>query len=75
MAISPARFESRKPLPYLWRGLENDRLSEVAGIPGCTFVYMSGFIIAAFNKEISVWKQFLCLLLSCYVFLSWKLCR
>ncbi|KAI5425560.1 hypothetical protein KIW84_031385 [Lathyrus oleraceus] len=33
VAISPARFESRKPLPYLWRGLENDRLSEVAGIP------------------------------------------
>lgn len=44
MAISPARFESRKPLPYLWRGLENDKLSEVAGIPGCTFVHMSGFI-------------------------------
>ncbi|RDY07049.1 UPF0160 protein MYG1, mitochondrial, partial [Mucuna pruriens] len=44
VAISPARFESRKPLPYLWRGLENDKLSEVAGIPGCTFVHMSGFI-------------------------------
>lgn len=75
VAISPARFESRKPLPYLWRGLENDRLSEVAGIPGCTFVHMSGFIIAASNKEISVWKRFLGLLLSCYVFLSWKFCR
>lgn len=44
VSISPARFESRKPLPYLWRGLENDRLSEVAGIPGSTFVHMSGFI-------------------------------
>ncbi|KAK7350964.1 hypothetical protein VNO77_10055 [Canavalia gladiata] len=44
VAISPAKFESRKPLPYLWRGLENDKLSEVAGIPGCTFVHMSGFI-------------------------------
>lgn len=44
VAISPARFESRKPLPCLWRGLENDKLSEVAGIPGCTFVHMSGFI-------------------------------
>ncbi|WJX34298.1 hypothetical protein P8452_22424 [Trifolium repens] len=44
VAISPARFESRKPLPNLWRGLENDRLSEVAGIPDCTFVHMSGFI-------------------------------
>ncbi|XP_061358179.1 uncharacterized protein LOC133302429 [Gastrolobium bilobum] len=44
VGISPVRFESRKPLPYLWRGLENDKLSEVAGIPGCTFVHMSGFI-------------------------------
>ncbi|KAK7410741.1 hypothetical protein VNO78_01781 [Psophocarpus tetragonolobus] len=44
VAVSPAKFESRKPLPYLWRGLENDKLSEVAGIPGCTFVHMSGFI-------------------------------
>ncbi|TKY74052.1 Metal-dependent protein hydrolase [Spatholobus suberectus] len=44
VAISPARFESRKPLPNLWRGLESDKLSEVAGIPGCTFVHMGGFI-------------------------------
>jgi len=44
VAISPARYENRKPLPYLWRGLENDRLSEVAGIPDCTFVHMTGFI-------------------------------
>lgn len=44
MAISPYRFDSRKPLPQQWRGLENDKLSEVAGIPGCIFVHMSGFI-------------------------------
>ncbi|KAJ7959393.1 UPF0160 protein MYG1, mitochondrial-like [Quillaja saponaria] len=44
VARSSDRFESRKPLPFLWRGLENDKLSEVAGIPGCTFVHMSGFI-------------------------------
>ena len=44
MAISPARFESRKPLPNPWRALENDKLSEAASIPGCTFVHMSGFI-------------------------------
>ncbi|CAL5205341.1 unnamed protein product [Lathyrus oleraceus] len=37
-------LRAENPLPYLWRGLENDRLSEVAGIPGCTFVHMSGFI-------------------------------
>lgn len=34
----------------LWRG---------SWKPGCTFVHMSGFIIAASNKEISVWKRFL----------------
>ncbi|KAF7830754.1 UPF0160 protein MYG1, mitochondrial-like isoform X1 [Senna tora] len=44
VAISPYRFDSRKPLPKQWRGLENDKLSEVAGIPGCIFVHMSGFI-------------------------------
>lgn len=44
MAVSPDKFESRKPLPFLWRGLEFDKLSEVAGIPGCVFVHMSGFI-------------------------------
>ena len=44
MAISPNKFESRKPLPSLWRGLEYDKLSEVAGVPGCVFVHMSGFI-------------------------------
>lgn len=44
MAVSPDKFESRKPLPLHWRGLEYDNLSEVAGIPGCVFVHMSGFI-------------------------------
>ncbi|KAI4338009.1 hypothetical protein L6164_016365 [Bauhinia variegata] len=44
VAVSSDRFESRNPLPSLWRGLENERLSEIAGIPGCIFVHMSGFI-------------------------------
>ncbi|XP_015865776.2 MYG1 protein C694.04c [Ziziphus jujuba] len=44
VAVSPDKFESQKPLPFLWRGLEKDKLSEVAGIPGCVFVHMSGFI-------------------------------
>ncbi|KAM3729692.1 hypothetical protein ACB098_12G031400 [Castanea mollissima] len=44
VSVSPDKFESRKPLPYLWRGLEHDKLTEVAGIPGCVFVHMSGFI-------------------------------
>ncbi|OWM75525.1 hypothetical protein CDL15_Pgr021689 [Punica granatum] len=44
VAVSFSNFESRKPLPVSWRGLEGDKLSKVAGIPGCVFVHMSGFI-------------------------------
>ncbi|XP_057976409.1 uncharacterized protein LOC131163724 [Malania oleifera] len=44
VAISPDKFESRKPLPSQWRGLRDDELSREAGIPGCVFVHMSGFI-------------------------------
>ena len=44
VAVSSDNFESRKPLPASWRGLENDQLSEVSGIPGCVFVHASGFI-------------------------------
>ncbi|MBA0801034.1 hypothetical protein Gohar_011426 [Gossypium harknessii] len=43
VAISPDRFESRKPLPAQWRGLTDDELSKEAVIPGCIFVHISGF--------------------------------
>ncbi|KAJ0105230.1 hypothetical protein Patl1_17427 [Pistacia atlantica] len=44
VAVSPGRFESRRPLPAQWRGLDEDELSKEAGISGCVFVHMSGFI-------------------------------
>jgi uncharacterized UPF0160 family protein len=44
VAVAPDRFESRKPLPAQWRGLRYEELSSEAGIPGCVFVHMSGFI-------------------------------
>ncbi|KAF8379962.1 hypothetical protein HHK36_027428 [Tetracentron sinense] len=44
VAISPEKFESRKPLPSQWRGLRDEELSREAGIPGGVFVHMSGFI-------------------------------
>ncbi|KAE9603339.1 hypothetical protein Lal_00008301 [Lupinus albus] len=44
VSVSPDRFESRKALPSQWRGLRDDELSNEAGIPGCVFVHMSGFI-------------------------------
>ncbi|XP_057510698.1 uncharacterized protein LOC130793063 [Actinidia eriantha] len=44
VAISPDKFESRKPLPSQWRGLRDEQLSNESGIAGCVFVHMSGFI-------------------------------
>lgn len=44
MGIAPDRFESRKPLPTMWRGLRDEELSKETGIPGGIFVHMSGFI-------------------------------
>jgi uncharacterized UPF0160 family protein len=37
-------FESRKALPEPWRGLRDDELSQVSGIPGGIFIHASGFI-------------------------------
>ncbi len=37
-------FASRKALPAAWRGLRDDALSAVTGIPGCVFAHASGFI-------------------------------
>ncbi|XP_020600131.1 UPF0160 protein-like [Phalaenopsis equestris] len=44
VAVSPDKFESRRPLPLPWRGLRDDELSKESGIHGCVFVHMSGFI-------------------------------
>eukprot|EP00271_Cylindrocystis_brebissonii_P001281 TRINITY_DN11594_c0_g1_i1.p1 TRINITY_DN11594_c0_g1~~TRINITY_DN11594_c0_g1_i1.p1 ORF type:complete len:434 (+),score=62.34 TRINITY_DN11594_c0_g1_i1:76-1377(+) len=44
MSVAPGKFESRKALPVAWRGLRDDELSELSGIPGCVFCHASGFI-------------------------------
>ncbi|KAL1553145.1 MYG1 protein-like isoform X2 [Salvia divinorum] len=44
VAVGPDKFDSRKPLPLSWRGLNDDELSQASGIGGCTFVHISGFI-------------------------------
>ncbi len=44
VAVSPESFNSRKALPEEWRGLRDDVLSDLSGIPGCIFVHASGFI-------------------------------
>ncbi|KAG6870680.1 hypothetical protein C0992_012679, partial [Termitomyces sp. T32_za158] len=42
--VSPESFESRKALPEEWRGLRDEELSKVSGIPGGIFIHASGFI-------------------------------
>ncbi|WFD00300.1 hypothetical protein MYAM1_003048 [Malassezia yamatoensis] len=49
--VSNESFESRKALPEAWRGLRDEQLSEVSGIPECVFVHQSGFIGAHATKQ------------------------
>ncbi|KAF8474933.1 metal-dependent protein hydrolase [Kalaharituber pfeilii] len=42
--VAKDSFKSRKPLPEAWRGVRDDKLSELTGIPGGVFVHASGFI-------------------------------
>lgn len=44
VSSSAEGFELRKPLPEKWRGVRDDQLDQVTGIPGCVFVHASGFI-------------------------------
>ncbi|KAG0612979.1 hypothetical protein M758_6G067100 [Ceratodon purpureus] len=44
VSVGPGSFESRLPLPAVWRGLRDDELSRESGIDGGVFVHMSGFI-------------------------------
>lgn len=48
---SEQSFESRKALPEPWRGVRDDQLSVLTGIPGGVFVHASGFIGGATNYE------------------------
>ncbi len=55
---SPSSFASRKALPEPWRGIRDEELSKLSGIPGCIFVHQSGFIggeclaFLAFQRQI-----------------------
>lgn len=44
VSLEPGSFENRKGLPEAWRGVRDDDLSKVSGVPGCIFVHASGFI-------------------------------
>lgn len=40
----PDNFDNRKPLPKAWRGVRDEELSKLTGVPDCVFVHASGFI-------------------------------
>jgi len=44
VGVGEDSFDSRLPLPEAWRGLRDEELSKLSGIPGCVFVHASGFI-------------------------------
>ena len=49
--VSEGSFESRKALPDAWRGLRDEQLDDVAGVPGGIFVHASGFIGGHRSRE------------------------
>ncbi|KAI9789674.1 MAG: hypothetical protein M1816_005849 [Peltula sp. TS41687] len=42
--VTKDSFESRQALPEAWRGMRDEELDGLSGIPGCVFVHASGFI-------------------------------
>jgi uncharacterized UPF0160 family protein len=44
VSLEPGSFENRKGLPEAWRGVRDEELSKLSGIPGCIFVHAGGFI-------------------------------
>jgi uncharacterized UPF0160 family protein len=59
VSLEPGSFENRKGLPEAWRGVRDDDLSKVSGIPGSIFVHASGFIggNATFEGALQMAKQ------------------
>lgn len=44
VSVGRGSFKNRKDLPDSWKGIRDEQLIEVSGIPGCVFVHASGFI-------------------------------
>jgi uncharacterized UPF0160 family protein len=59
VSLEPGSFENRKGLPEAWRGVRDEDLSKVSGIPGSIFVHASGFIggNATFDGALQMAKQ------------------
>lgn len=44
VSLEPGSFENRKSLPDAWKGVRDEELSKVSGVPGGVFVHAGGFI-------------------------------
>ncbi|KAK3316673.1 metal-dependent protein hydrolase [Apodospora peruviana] len=42
--VTKDSFQSRKPLPEVWRGFRDEELDKISSIDGCVFVHAAGFI-------------------------------
>ncbi len=42
--VEPGSFVLRRGISEQWRGVRDEELSELSGVPGCIFVHASGFI-------------------------------
>ena len=51
VSITSTSFEFRLGLPEKWRGIRDEELSELTGVPGCIFVHAAGFIGGANTKD------------------------
>ncbi|KAF2233810.1 metal-dependent protein hydrolase [Viridothelium virens] len=44
VSVENAGFTNRKDLPDAWKGVRDEELDKISGVPGCVFVHASGFI-------------------------------
>lgn len=51
VSVTPDSFTNRLSMPEPWRGVRDEKLSELSGIPGCIFVHAGGFIGGNLTKE------------------------
>lgn len=49
--ITPERFETRKPLPESWAGLQADDLIATSGVPDAIFCHAARFLARAGSRE------------------------
>ncbi|MEW5309072.1 MAG: hypothetical protein WDW38_000983 [Sanguina aurantia] len=44
VSVGPGSFDNRRSMPAAWRGVRDQALTDLTGIPGCVFVHAAGFI-------------------------------